>query len=308
MKRTFLITTTALGLIFAACSSDDDDTSTETQTVNENQPGDTGDGDAPAGNGAPTDDTAASGDSASSSEEGVSGDIDLAGNGAMAAAAGAGGAGMMGAGGSSMVGAGGAGMGGAAGAGMGPAAQPDPAMSFFVTSVGSGELGGNLGGLEGADEMCQGLADAVGAGDKTWRAYLSTDTVDARDRIGEGPWFNHGGVQIAASLEELHAEDTVFNGAPNLILDENGQNAPGPEHDILTGSNADGTAAVGLNCDNWTSDSADLTENPRVGHSDIPENTAFSPSWNAAHESANCSQVGLTQRGGAGRLYCFAID
>lgn len=212
-----------------------------------------------------------------------------------------------GAGGSSMVSAGGSdAAGGAGGAGAAPAAAGD--MSFFVTSVGSGVLGGNLGGLEGADEICQGLADAVGAGDKTWRAYLSTDTVDAATRIGEGPWFNQAGVQIAASLEELHAADTVFNGDPNLILDENGQNAPGAQHDILTGSNADGTAAVGLNCDNWTSDSADLTENPRVGHSDIPANTMFSPSWNAAHEAANCSEDGLTQRGGNGRLYCFAID
>jgi hypothetical protein len=270
MNRTFLITTTALGLLFAACSSDDD-TPAEMQTVNENQPGANG----------------------------------SAGNGAMAEAAGASGADASSAGGSSMVGDGG-GAAGAGGAGMAAAAEGD--MSFFVTSVGSGAAGGNLGGLEGADEMCQGLADAAGAGDKTWHAYLSTDTEDARDRIGSGPWFNQAGVQIAASLAELHAAGTVFNGSPNLILDENGVNAPGPEHDIPTGSNADGTAAVGLNCDNWTSSSAELTENPRVGHSDIPGDTRFSPSWNAAHESANCSQEGLTQRGGAGRLYCFAID
>jgi hypothetical protein len=222
MNRTFLITTTALGLLFSACSSDDDDA--PEQTVNENQPGN------------------------------------------------------------------------AAG------------VSFFVTSVGSGADGGNLGGLEGADETCQGLAEAAGAGDKTWHAYLSTDTVDARDRIGSGPWLNQAGVQIAASIAELHEAGTVFNGNPNLILDESGVNAPGPEHDVLTGSNADGTAAAGLNCDNWTSNSAELLNNPRVGHSDIPANTMFSPSWNAAHESANCSQAGLVERGGAGRLYCFAID
>jgi hypothetical protein len=187
--------------------------------------------------------------------------------------------------------------------------QPgDTSMSFFVTSVGSGANGGNLGGLEGADATCERLAEAVDAGGKTWRAYLSTDTQNARDRIGSGPWYNQAGVLIAESVAELHAEGTVFNGSPNLILDENGQNAPGPEHDILTGTEADGTAAMGLNCENWTSNSAELTENPRVGHSDIPGNPMFSPSWNAAHTSANCSAAGLTMRGGAGRLYCFAAD
>lgn len=272
MNRTFLIATTALGLLFAACSSDDDDDApAEMQAVNQNQPDDD---DAPSGNGA-----------AGTANSGAAGS---------------------GAGGSSMAGDDDGAAAGAGGAGMAAAAEGD--MSFFVTSEGSGADGGNLGGLEGADEICQGLADAAGAGDKTWRAYLSTDTEDARDRIGSGPWFNQAGVQIAASLEELHAEDTVFNGSPNLILDETGVVAPGPEHDILTGSNADGTAAVGLNCDNWTSNSAELTENPRVGHSDIPGDTRFSPIWNAAHESANCSQEGLTQRGGSGRLYCFAID
>lgn len=182
----------------------------------------------------------------------------------------------------------------------------DTEMSFFVTSEGSGALGGNLGGLEGADAICQRLADAVDS-DKTWRAYLSTDTVDARDRIGDGPWYNQAGDLIANDLTELHAAGTVFNGSPNRILDENGVVAPGPEHDILTGTEADGTAAPGLNCANWTSSDAALTENPRVGHSDIPANPMFSPSWNAAHTSANCSQTGLTMRGGAGRLYCFAL-
>jgi len=276
MNRTFFIATTAAGLLFAACSNDDDEPA-EMQTVNGNQPGDDN---SPAGNAG-------------------------SGNGAMAGQAGSGGSGNDdGAGGASMTDVNG---GGAAGAGMAPAGGEGP-MSFFVTSVGSGESGGDLGGLEGADTICQDLAEAAGAGDQTWHAYLSTDTENARDRIGAGPWFNQAGVQIAASLAELHAEGTVFNGAPNLILDENGVNAPGPEHDILTGSNADGTAAAGLNCDNWTSNSADLTENPRVGHSDIPGNPMFSPSWNGAHESANCSQAGLTMRGGAGRLYCFAID
>src|SRR5688572_24238294 len=205
-------------------------------------------------------------------------------------------------------GTGGMGMSSAGRGGSGSTAGGMQEMSFFVTSVGSGANGGNLGGLDGADATCEQRAAAVGAGDKTWRAYLSTDTVNARDRIGSGPWFNQAGVSIADSVADLHAADTVFNGSPNLILDETGQNAPGNQHDILTGTNADGTAAVGLNCANWTSNDATLTENPRVGHSDIPGNPDFSPSWNAAHTSLNCSQAGLSMRGGAGRLYCFATD
>jgi len=183
--------------------------------------------------------------------------------------------------------------------------SPDPSMSFFVTSTGSPD-GGNLGGLDGADAICQGLADAVGADDKTWRAYLSTDTVNARERIGTGPWYNQAGQLVAQTVDELHADDTIFNGDPNLILDETGVNAPGNEHDVLTGSDPSGMALAGLNCDNWTSNDASLTENPQVGHSDIPGNPQFSPSWNSAHVSANCSATGLTERGGAGRLYCFA--
>jgi hypothetical protein len=290
MIRRISLAGTALLLILAACSDSDDDP--PAQATNPNQPGGGSAGSANNAAAQPGNANAATGASGAGNagpadEEGPDMDLDLAGGGG-AASDGAG----------AMVGAGG---------GMGMAAS-DGEMSFFVTSEGSGDSGGNLGGLDGADAMCQGLAEAVGAGDKTWRAYLSTDTDDARDRIGAGPWFNQAGVLIADSVADLHAADTVFNGAPNLILDENGQNAPGPEHDILTGTNADGTAAAGLNCANWTSNSADLTENPRVGHSDIPGNTMFSPSWNAAHASANCSQVGLTQRGGAGRLYCFAED
>ncbi len=274
MKRHFLLLTAALGIGFAACSSDDDDNQTETST-NANQPS----GSAGAGGSASTA-TAGSGGGASTSTAGSAG------------------SGVMAEGGS-------AGSAGSAGMPSGNAG-PDPEMSFFVTSEGSGEAGGNLGGLEGADAICERLAAAVGAGDKTWRAYLSTDTVNASERIGEGPWFNHGGELIANDLDELHADDTVFNGNPNLILDENGVAAPGPEHDILTGSDEDGNALPGLNCDNWTSSDETLTENPRVGHSDIPGNPMFSPRWNSAHVSANCSQAGLAARGGAGRLYCFA--
>jgi hypothetical protein len=295
MIRRISIAGTALLLVLAACSDSDDDP--PAQATNSNQPGGGSAGSANNAAAQPGNANAATGASGAGNagpadEEGPDMDLDLAGGGG-AASDGAGA--MVGAGGGMGMGAGGTGMMGAG-----------DEMSFFVTSEGSGANGGNLGGLDGADAMCQGLAEAVGAGDKTWRAYLSTDTDDARDRIGSGPWFNQAGVLIAESIADLHAADTVFNGAPNLILDENGQNAPGPQHDILTGSEADGTAAAGLNCANWTSNSADLTENPRVGHSDIPED--FSPSWNAAHASANCSQAGLTQRGGAGRLYCFAED
>lgn len=183
----------------------------------------------------------------------------------------------------------------------------NPSLSFFVTSEGSGANGGNLGGLDGADAICDRLATAVGAGARTWRAYLSTDTVDAISRIGDGPWYNQALVEVASDVADL-VEPGISNGDPQLILDETGTAAPANQHDILTGTLADGTKAPGLNCANWTSNSAELTEQPQVGHSDIPGNPNFSPSWNAAHVSANCSQQGLTMRGGAGRLYCFAAD
>lgn len=188
-----------------------------------------------------------------------------------------------------------------------------PSFSFFVTSVGSGEDGGDLGGLAGADATCEQLAEAAqpGAEARTWRAYLSTEDENARDRIGDGPWYNVNDEMIAQDLASLLSPDPVFNGAQNMIVDENGTNAPGPEHDILTGSDAmgmlmlkdDGTPD---NCDNWTSSSEALTA--FVGHSDIPGNPMFSPSWNAAHQTQSCTQEGLVAFGGAGRLYCFAAD
>ena len=177
-------------------------------------------------------------------------------------------------------------------------------MSFFATSVGSGVLGGNLGGLEGADAICQGLADAVGQGSCTWHAYLSSSQEDARDRIGPGPWYNFAGDMIAADVESLHT-DGLSNGDPQHVLDENGNEVPGNEHDILTGSQEDGTLMDGATCNDWTSDSSD--DIGRVGHSDIPGNPQFSPSWNSAHDSAGCSENDLDSTGGAGRLYCFAI-
>lgn len=192
------------------------------------------------------------------------------------------------------------------------AAEQPGGLSFFVTSTGSGADGGNIGGLEGADAKCEELAAAVDAGARTWRAYLSTSTVNARDRIGDGPWLNAAGEQIAADVDSLHA-DGLSNGDPQHMLDENGELVPGPEHDIFTGSNDDGELfldanGVGNTCDDWTSNSADATAvpGPRVGHSDIPGNPMFSPSWNNAHTAPGCDQANIAMVGGAGRLYCFA--
>ena len=180
----------------------------------------------------------------------------------------------------------------------------DTSLSFFATSVGSGVDGGNLGGPTGADATCQTLADAVGQGAKTWHAYLSTDTEDARDRIGSGPWYNFDGDMIAADVASLHS-DGLSNGDPQHVLDENGDEIPGNEHDILTGSLEDGTVDGTNHCANWTSDGGG--DEARVGHSDIPSNTNFSPSWNSAHVVGGCTQDALDGTGGAGRLYCFAV-
>ena len=192
------------------------------------------------------------------------------------------------------------------------AAEQPGGLSFFVTSTGSGADGGNIGGLEGADAKCQDLAVAVGAGSRTWRAYLSTSTVNARDRIGDGPWFNAAGDQVAADVDSLHA-DGLSNGDPQHMLDENGDLVPGPEHDIFTGSNDDGELFLDANgaantCDDWTSSSNDgaAVLGPRVGHSDIPANPMFSPSWNNAHTAPACDPASIAMVGGAGRLYCFA--
>jgi hypothetical protein len=183
-------------------------------------------------------------------------------------------------------------------------AMPCEGMSFFATSVGSGKMGGNLGGLSGADAICQGLADAVGQGDCTWHAYLSDSTEDARDRIGTGPWFNFAMDMIAADVDALHT-DGLSNGDPQHVLDENGEEVPGQEHDILTGSQEDGTLLADTTCDDWTSNTDEFVA--QVGHSDIPDNPMFSPSWNSAHATPGCSAGDLESTGGAGRLYCFAI-
>jgi hypothetical protein len=202
----------------------------------------------------------------------------------------------------------------------GPASGP---MSFFVTSVGSGK-GADLGGLAGADAHCQKLATAAGAGSKAWRAYLSVPgafpsatapgkpSIHARDRIGAGPWFNAKGDLIARDLTHLHNGNNLNK---NTALDEKGAVVSGRgdkvnEHDMLTGSRADGTAfapQTDTTCKAWTSStdgSAILGHHDRIGP--LPENWATS--WNFSHQSAGCSQEALIRTGGAGRFYCFASN
>ena len=189
-----------------------------------------------------------------------------------------------------------------------PAVAQNADMSFFITSVGPGD-GANLGGLAGADAHCTSLAEAAGATGKTWRAYLSTSDTDARDRIGSGPWVNANGVTIAASLADLHGDANQIN--KDTGLDETGMVVKGRgddpnQHDILTGSNADGTKAAET-CENWTSNgdgSAVVGHHDRMG----PDTLATATSWNAAHPSRGCSQDGLVGTGGAGLLYCFAAE
>ena len=178
---------------------------------------------------------------------------------------------------------------------------------FFVTSAGSGT--GDLGGLSGADQRCQQLAKATGAGNRTWRAYLSTNGpggVNARDRIGAGPWYNVKGVLIAQSLAELHTDKANINN--DTALDEQGRaiNASGApnRHDILTGSTADGRA-TDMTCQNWTSSGAGSA---MLGHHDrLTFGKPGSP-WNSAHPSQGCSADNLRGTGGAGLVYCFAAD
>jgi hypothetical protein len=177
-------------------------------------------------------------------------------------------------------------------------------MSFFLTSAGSGN-GGDLGGLAGADSICQNLAESVDAGELTWRAYLSTQGVNARDRIGSGPWFNANGNRIAADVDELHSVMNRISGF--TAVDERGRNIPGSgnapnRHDILTGSQLDGTAypaGEDMTCNNWTSSSDD--NKARVGHHDYA-------AWNSAHDSRGCSQAALISSGGDGLFYCFAVQ
>ena len=194
-------------------------------------------------------------------------------------------------------------------------------MTFFVTSAGPGK-GADLGGLAGADRHCQSLASAAGAGNRTWRAYLSTqgaqltdpNVVHARDRIGTGPWHNAKGVMVARSVEDLHSagnnltHQTALDEKGNLV---NGRTEKPNKHDILTGSRSDGTAFAGapffpdMTCGNWTKsgDGSAMT-----GHHDRagPINNPWATSWNSSHPTVGCGQEALVRTGGAGLLYCFA--
>ena len=189
-------------------------------------------------------------------------------------------------------------------------AQNRPAMGFFITSRGLGN-GGNLGGLAGADKHCQTLAAAGGSGNRTWRAYLSAmaeggrPAVNARDRIGKGPWYNANGVLIAQNVEHLHSDKNGLG--PQTSLSEKGEVIPGSGqtpnyHDMLTGSNPDGTASD-QTCANWTSSGAGSA---MMGHHDRTSRSGR-PSWNAAHGSSSCSQQALTISGD-GLFACFAVN
>lgn len=189
-------------------------------------------------------------------------------------------------------------------------------LTFFITSAGPGK-GADLGGLAGADAHCQALAKAAGATAKTWRAYLSTSAADgkpavnARDRIGKGPWRNAKGEVIAESVEDLHGATNNLNKQTALTEKGavvNGRGDKPNEHDILTGSQADGTAfAAGEDhtCKNWTSSGEGSAQ---TGHHDRQGGGADGSSWNNAHPSKGCSQENLVGTGGAGRLYCFAAE
>ena len=200
--------------------------------------------------------------------------------------------------------------------------QPIQPMSFFITSVGKGD-GANLGGLQGADAHCQTLAQAAGGGAKTWRAYLSafpTGTapnqgpVNARDRIGSGPWYNAKGAVIAWNVADLHGDNQRDRNSINkeFALNEkglpvNGRGDTPNQHDILTGSDSFGRLPSGnattTTCNNWTSNS---TGSAIVGHHD--RSGGGNSSWNSAHVSRSCSQSDLVATGGAGLFYCFAVN
>jgi hypothetical protein len=185
----------------------------------------------------------------------------------------------------------------------------DTSTSFFITSQGPGD-GANLGGLAGADAHCQTLARAAGLGGKTWRAYLSGATVDARDRIGAGPWHNAKGELIAGNLAELHGDgnkigkQTALTESGGLV---NGRGDSPNRHDILTGSNPDGTARADMTCGDWTSNGEG---HAIVGHHDRKglRDDAPSKSWNSSHQSRGCGQAALRRSGGDGLFYCFAAN
>jgi len=193
----------------------------------------------------------------------------------------------------------------------------DAKMSFFVTSAGPGK-GGDLGGLAGADKHCQSLAEAAGAGKRTWHAYLSTSAtasapaINARDRIGKGPWYNAKGVLIARNVDELHRENNLTKQTALTEKGEivNGRGDNPNQHDILTGSDTMGMAfpaGEDTTCGNWTSSASNGSA--QVGHHDRTGLDEKQPakSWNHSHPSRGCSMDALRSSGGNGRLYCFAV-
>jgi hypothetical protein len=197
--------------------------------------------------------------------------------------------------------------------------QPPAPMGFFITSVGKGD-GANIGGLSGADAHCQALAQAVAAGNRSWHAYLSATAaagqapVNARDRIGSGPWYNAKGALIAWNVTDLHGDIQRDRNSINkeFALSEkglpvNGRGDTPNQHDILTGSDSHGRALLGApattTCNNWTSNAAGSA---MVGHHD--RSGGGNSSWNAAHPTRSCSQSDLVATGGAGFFYCFAIN
>jgi hypothetical protein len=189
-------------------------------------------------------------------------------------------------------------------------------MTYFITSAGSGD-GASLGGLKGADQICQNLAKAAGAGNRTWRAYLSAaasggqPAVNAKDRIGKGPWYNAKGVMVAKSVEDLHGPDN--NLKKDTSITEKGEVVNGRgdtpnQHDILTGSQPDGTAftdGADHTCNNWTNNGDGSAQ---VGHHDRQGGGPSPTSWNSSHASKGCSQANLVGTGGSGRFYCFATN
>lgn len=193
---------------------------------------------------------------------------------------------------------------------MAPATAQEGGMSFFVTSANPGS-GGDLGGLEGADAYCGTLAEAAGVTGRTWAAYLSTSDTDARDRIGEGPWSNADGVEVASGVDALHGDNDI---SKETALDEtgavvNGRGDDPNRHDVLTGSTPEGTVAAGMTCEDWTSNGAETAG--MVGHHDRMglDDTPPSKSWNSSHSTrGGCGTEALQSTGGDGLFYCFATD
>ena len=194
---------------------------------------------------------------------------------------------------------------------LGAAQAQDTTMSFFITSVGLGK-GANLGGLDGADAHCASLAEAAGVTGKTWRAYLSTASVDAKDRIGSGPWFNAKGEKIADDVASLHSDANAISkqtGLDEKGMTVNGRGDTPNRHDILTGSMPDGTKVADQTCGDWTLEGAEgvamVGHHDRMGLNDTPP----AKSWNSSHPSrGGCSQEALSGTGGDGLFYCFAAN